>query len=467
MTLESFSPNRDPHRTSRRLIGMMLSATIGLVGLNIGVARATPQDPGVRGSAPAAGGPLAALTQDEQTFFGDGLADFLTAQAISNGLGPRFNLDSCSGCHAQPAPGGSSPSVNPQPAVAQAFGARNVIPSFVQASGPVVEARFRTLPSGAPDGSVHPLFVISGRHDLSGNASHCTAVQEDFDAQYAAGNVVFRIPTPVFGGGLIEAIADGTILDNLAANAAAKAQLGIAGHPNIGANTGNITRFGWKAQNPSLLVFAGEAFNQEIGISNELFPTERDNNPTCQFAPVPNDSTLTDGFETVSAPFVINDPERFTLFMRFLAPPAPSSDTPGGGASIGRGRDTFQSVGCALCHTPTLETQASDTIPALSRVKANLFSDLALHKMGPGLADGIQQGSAAGDEFRTAPLWGLGQRIFFLHDGRTTDLVQAIQAHASSGGSGYAPSEANQVIAGFNALPASQQQDLLNFLRSL
>jgi CxxC motif-containing protein (DUF1111 family) len=100
-------------------------------------------------------------------------------------------------------------------------------------------------------------------------------------------------------------------------------------------------------------------------------------------------------------------------------------------------------------------------IPALSNRDANLYSDLLVHDMGTGLADGVSQGGAGPQDFRSAPLWGLGQRIFFLHDGRTTDLVQAIQAHASNG------SEANTVIANYNALTTSAQQDLLNFLRSL
>ena len=104
---------------------------------------------------------------------------------------------------------------------------------------------------------------------------------------------------------------------------------------------------------------------------------------------------------------------------------------------------------------------------ALRFRNANLYSDLALHQMGPGLADDILQGGARGDEFRTAPLWGLGQRIFFLHDGRTTDLVDAIRAHKSSGNLKFGPSEANQVIDRFNALGDGDKQDLLNFLRSL
>ena len=97
----------------------------------------------------------------------------------------------------------------------------------------------------------------------------------------------------------------------------------------------------------------------------------------------------------------------------------------------------------------------------------NLFSNLALHNMGPGLADDIIQGQADPDEFRTAPLWGLGQRLFFLHDGRTSDLLAAIRAHRSAGNGQFGPSEANQVINLFDALPPPQQQDILNFLRSL
>jgi CxxC motif-containing protein (DUF1111 family) len=146
--------------------------------------------------------------------------------------------------------------------------------------------------------------------------------------------------------------------------------------------------------------------------------------------------------------------------MRLLAPPTPSTTTPGGAQSISNGKATFTSVGCALCHTPTMRTGQS-YIPALSNRDANLYSDLLVHDMGTGLADGVSQGGAGPQDFRSAPLWGLGQRIFFLHDGRTTDLVQAIQAHASNG------SEANTVIANYNALTTSAQQDLLNFLRSL
>ena len=140
------------------------------------------KDPGVRSGVPAAGGPLAGLTPDELTFFNAGSTTFQEAEGIGNGLGPRLNLDRCSGCHSQPGVGGSSPGVNPQPTIGLAYGARNKVPLFVKPNGPIVEARFKHFPDGSRDGGVHSLFVISGRIDSTGNASDCTAVQYNFDA---------------------------------------------------------------------------------------------------------------------------------------------------------------------------------------------------------------------------------------------------------------------------------------------
>jgi CxxC motif-containing protein (DUF1111 family) len=161
-------------------------------------------------------------------------------------------------------------------------------------------------------------------------------------------------------------------------------------------------------------------------------------------------------FDAIDPGEGISDTTKFANFMRFLAPPAPAPDTP----AIANGRLLFSSIGCALCHTPALKTGPSSSA-ALSNQTVPLYSDLLVHNMGKGLADDIIQGSAGPDEFRTAPLWGLGQRIFFLHDGRTKDLLEAIGAHASYG------SEANAVIYDFNKRPASAKQDILNFLRSL
>ena len=168
-------------------------------------------DPGVRPGGAGAGGPLAGLTTNELAFFDAGRDDFAEAEGVGDGLGPRFNLDSCGGCHIQPSIGGTSPSVNPQVATATAFGAQNTVPSFITSNGPIREARFKFLPGGAPDGGVHGLFVITGRSDSTGSASGCNLVQENFAAQQAINNLIFRTPTPVFGLGLMEEVSDQTI----------------------------------------------------------------------------------------------------------------------------------------------------------------------------------------------------------------------------------------------------------------
>jgi CxxC motif-containing protein (DUF1111 family) len=416
-------------------------------------------DPGVRGGPAGAGDHVAGLTTSQHAFFDQARIEFEETEEVDEGLGPRFNLDSCVGCHSQPASGGSSPFVNPQVAVATAEGAANTVPSFINLNGPVREARFKRNANGSADGGVHSLFVVSGREDAPG----CDAVQEDFEAQVAANNIIFRIPTPTFGAGLIELITDADIDANRTASQADKAAFGISGRANHNGNDGTISRFGWKAQNKSLLLFSGEAYNVEMGITNDNFQTERDENPNCQFAPAPNTVTNTD---EENHPAIISAIEQFAMFMRFLAPPRPSPDTPGGATSIAAGRQTFSEVGCALCHTPRFTT-GNTTIAALGNRRVNLFSDLLVHNMGPGLADEVSQGEARGDEFRSAPLWGLGQRIFFLHDGRTKNLIRAIRHHRSAANEMFRASEANVSVDAFDALSEYAKQNLLNFLRSL
>jgi CxxC motif-containing protein (DUF1111 family) len=432
----------------------------------------TARDPGVRGGAAGAGGPIAGLTPRQSAFFTAGQAEFAAVEGVADGLGPRMNLDSCAGCHAQPATGGTSPSVNPQVAFAKKDGGTDSVPYFITTDGPVREARFKFNSDGTRDGGVHNTATIKGRTGATG----CDLAKPDFATQHANNNLIFRIPTPVFGAGLVEQIPDSVILENQADSSSTKMQLGIAGRPNLvvsgraitgsannNGNDGTIARFGWKAQNQTLLLFSAEAYNVEMGISNELFQQEREQDPDCQYATVPNDVTDTAGTTT---PAGLGAIEKFAFFQRFLAPPTPSPDTPGGATSISNGRSLFVTTGCALCHTPRLTT-GNSTVAALRNQSVNLFSDILVHAMGPGLADNIVQGGAEGDEFRTAPLWGLGQRIFFLHDGRTRDLIQAIQAHKSAGDATFGPSEANAVIDNFNQLPDGKKQDLLNFLRSL
>ena len=203
----------------------------------------------------------------------------------------------------------------------------------------------------------------------------------------------------------------------------------------------------------------------EQGVTNENFPNERNAIAGCAFNGSPEDATpLVNGnssspnFGTAvgTASEMTSDAANFAAFIRLSAPATPGPSN----ASILNGAALFSSTGCALCHSPSLTT-GSSIFTGMSNVTYNPYSDFALHHMGVGLSDGVQQGGAGPDQFRTAPLWGLGQRLFFLHDGRTSDLIQAIHSHNSAG------SEANTVIRKFNTLNASQVQDLLNFLRSL
>ncbi|HUK89180.1 MAG TPA: di-heme oxidoredictase family protein [Blastocatellia bacterium] len=478
-----------------------------------GAASGLAHDPGPRGGAPGAGGAYPSLNASEMAFFDAAKTRFQEIDSVSgtipgeegSGLGPTFNANSCAMCHAEPAVGGSSPGLaspqnsipNPQIGLAtldRAPHGNQPVPPFITANGPVREARFILNPDGTTDGGVHGLYTIAGRTDAHG----CTLQPPNFAQQIQNANVIFRIPTPIFGLGLVENTPDSTLQANLAVNAAQKQQLGIAGKLNTSGNDGTVTRFGWKAQNKSLLIFAGEAYNVEQGVSNEVFPNERSAVAGCVFNGTPEDSTP--GVSTPVAAVNNNeasdaasDTVNFAGFMRLSAPPAPAMATT---SDISAGAQLFNSIGCALCHSPSLVTAASP-FTGMSNATYHPYSDFAVHHMGSTLADGITQGGAGPDEFRTAPLWGLGQRLFFLHDGRTSDLLQAIEQHSSSsrdcvdsvtteqfevvfGVQGsefrYTPkpavdsfcgSEANRVISAFNQLSNTQKQDILNFLRSL
>jgi CxxC motif-containing protein (DUF1111 family) len=440
-------------------LGLLAAATAPMLAGAQSAETFQAHDPGVRDGTPGAGGPIAGLSANQTRFFQTGLARFSEVDAVADGLGPRFNMDSCAGCHAQPAVGGSSPAVNPQIAVASKAGAKNTVPSFITANGPVREARFVKNADGSNDGGVHDLFTIVGRSDTPNTCNPAALPQPDFAAQLRANNVIFRIPTPTFGAGLISAITDEAILANQAADGSLKSSFGISGDVNREGNAGTISRFGWKAQNKSLTIFAGEAYLVEQGVSNEVFTQER-GEPGEQAAAQPcfTNATPEDftDFDTANTAETSGDAASFAMFSTLLAAPAPVRFS----SSAQNGAGLFNQVGCNLCHTPQLTTGRSQ-IGSLSNQTANLFSDLLVHDMGTGLQDGVSQGGANGREFRTAPLWGVGQRIFFLHYGRTKDLLAAINAHSSSG------SEANGVISRFNSLSQFGQQDILNFLRSL
>jgi hypothetical protein len=490
------------------------------------------KDPGVRGGPAGAGAPISPIQVNELAMFTEGKFrvteveatcdgcsqvtpggstgedPFLQTKTNSAGLGARFNADQCMSCHSQPAIGGSGGFLVPNPAAAPAnrkppenpmfdllphrFGMRNTVPSFITQYGPIREVRFQRKPDGSPDGGVHQLFTVVGRND-DPTIPGCTAAvlpQPDFETELRNKNLSFRIPTQMYGLGLIDSIQDIEIMSHFNASAGVRAQLGVQGTANRSGNDGTITRFGWKAQNKSLTMFAGEAYNVEMGITNELFPQATEENPACNGPKKnhPNDATRIDTDDTRNQGFnnplhILADWMQFSLFMRFLDGPQPVPFS----ASALRGQQLFGTdpshpgVGCVSCHTPRMITGAAVESESLQSKPVNLYSDLLIHHMGPGLADNITQGAAQGDMFRSAPLWGVGQRIFFLHDGRTNDLLQAILDHSSGGSgdqgnqdgnndgknSGYQPSEANTVVSQFKALSVKDKQSILDFLRSL
>jgi len=505
-------------KSSSRILFFTPVALLLLMLAVVGEAQ-TPVDPGPRActKTDCSGGFISGLTANQQlmeapgtNFFAEvnNVAGFSSVKKI--GLGARFDSNACSGCHAMPANGGSSlcPTCTPLPPTPTCSGGSNpegnplfgiihlcgdtdTMPFFETADGPTLVARMPFKPDlVTPDGHVHQLFTITGRTD----AGTCNIEQPDFATAYEEGNLIFRNTTPFFGGGLMEIIQDSLIIANMTANLTQKIALGISGHPNINGDDGSVNRFGWKAQKRSLLLFAGEAYNVEVGISNEFFPNKTDETPGCT-PPFPDGPPNGNGphgvpddradYATLPQPGYLmpGDPERFSIFGRILAPPVPSTALVGqtpfcpGGGNCTDGQTQFNNVGCVLCHTTSFPTPAS-TVQAVGPNTANLFSDLLVHDMGRCDADNVSQGSATGGQFRTTPLWGVGQRAFFIHDGRTNNIVQAIYDHSDTytdqskctGIGVYPASEANGVIQNFQNLITTNPtgaQDLIDFLRSL
>src|SRR5579864_4056871 len=377
---------------------LSVSASVCLLALAVlPIANAQGKDPGPRPGAAGAGSFFSTLNANEQLLFNQAFARFQEVDSVSGtieagvGLGPTYNANSCATCHAQPAPGGSSPGMsspqnpvpNPQVALATLDGATNVVPSFITANGPVREARFvatdGTNVHSPLDGGVHDLYTIQGRTDAPG----CTLAQPNFAQQLSLGNVIFRIPTPTFGLGLVENTPDATLVTNLNSTASARANLGIGGSFNTSGNDGTITRFGWKAQNKSLVVFAGEAYNVEQGVTNEAFPNERNTTAGCVFNGTPEDASNILNGDKSSTNFgttigtvseMSSDVVNFAAFMRLLSPATPAPPT----TSTTNGSNLFNQIGCNLCHSTTLTTAASP-FTGMSNVTYHPYSDFALH----------------------------------------------------------------------------------------
>ena len=385
------------------LLAVLASAGQAWAGAPAGVAGHPSKTPAVRAHLPdhvgdnrpyvpsvltQFGDPLPGLTAEQLNLFLDGRDDFMKSEDVAGGLGPIFNRDSCVACHASPAVGGAS-TIN------------------VTRFGLTVKGKFDPLAS------------------LGGSLLQENAIT--FEAQEvvpAGANVVVqRNSTPLFGLGLIDAIPDAEIERNVKAypNERIKGRVGwvtdvISGRRMAG-------RFGWKAQQATVLGFAADAYSNEMRVTNRYFPTE--NAPNGDLVRLAKTDFIQDPEDAPATGLA--DFEKVANFMLFLAPPPVSKPTP----SVASGRMLFEAAACSLCHTPTMRTGASK-VAALRNKEVRLYSDLLLHDMGS-LGDGIVQETATGREFRTPPLWGAAASAPYLHDGRAATIDEAIKAHDGEG----------------------------------
>jgi CxxC motif-containing protein (DUF1111 family) len=393
---------RRPRVGPLAILGGALLLIVGLVAGTAGPVQA----------AADLGGPLPGLTPEELGRFEAGAAIFSKVHGPEDGLGPLFNGRACAECHMLPAPGGAD---NTRSHLITRVGRESSdrYDDLIELGGPVL-ARHSVaslLPGCGVDGEKKPKAA--------------TAVSE-------------RQPPALFGLGLVAAIPDETIASLAAAQ---RAGGDVAGRVNRA--SGEVGRFGLKAQFSTLEAFIADALRNELGITNPRLPDEK---PTAQSGGPACD--LRPGLEDDGAAVAM-----LVDFVSLLAPPARGPV----GAAERRGEAIFHEVGCASCHVPSLRTGPSP-IAALADLDVPLYSDLLIHDMGEYLADGIRQGRAGGSDWRTPPLWGLGRRLWFMHDGRATDLRTAVELHHG---------EAKGARDRLFKRQRDDLQDVLTFLRSL
>ena len=416
-------------------IRMLLIAGLGTAVLTVSTqvqAQAQVQPPPPNGKRPALrhrgpempaasvgtqgyGLPLPGLNRAELAAFDAGLEEFLRAETPESGLGPIFNDVSCVACHSAPTPGGAS-------------------------------NRLVTRFGHAVNGVFDPLESLGG--SLLQAMAIDPAVREVVPPQ--ANVVIHRQSTPLFGMGLLEAIPDST-LRQIAARPKPDGVRGRAAEvEDVATGQKRVGRFGWKAQQATLLAFAGDAYLNEMGITSRLFPQE--NAPNGNAALLAAYDSVADPEDTVDPATGRSDIDVAADFMRLLAAPPALNPNP----SARQGEVLFHQVGCAVCHVPVIPTGLSP-VRALSQKPAWLYSDLLLHDMGP-LGDGIAQAAAGPTEMRTAPLWGLRASAPYLHDGRAVDVDQAIVGHD---GEGRAARDR------YLRMTPSQRRQLADFLHTL
>ena len=389
-------------------------ATASMLALALGAS--------VSGQTPRLGVPLAGITPADFERFRVGLDDFMEVETAEEGLGPAFNGTSCAACHNVPVIGGGGVIAEVRAAYRDDDGGFRLIPGFNGAQGESLFHLFST-----PSHKCQPIMP------------------SDVDV------IARRIPIPVFGAGLVEAIPDDAI--RALEDPEDRDRNGISGRAgqvrDLGTRELRIGRFGWKSQHATLRSFAADAYRNEMGITNELLPNEMAAGISdevlrlCDRIPDPED--LPDPRTGLSAL------DNFEAFMKFLAPIPRDAVT----EQAREGERQFAAIGCTSCHVPLLQTGPSRN-PLFDRKPVPLFSDLLLHDIGTG--DGILQDPGLPEEIRTPALWGLRLRRPLLHDGSATTVVEAIERHDR---------EAALAREGFRRLDSAGRRALLAFLNSL
>jgi CxxC motif-containing protein (DUF1111 family) len=429
------------------------------------------------------GNPLPGLSATQAANFTVGQAQFQVFDGPADGLGPIFNAESCVVCHTQPITS-PNPSITPNGANPGTLngittGGASAI-TEIRAGKLNADGSFNPLTN--EDGTLFHLSSLTPASAYQSGAAGFDTVPSQETVPLDATIIAHRKTTPIFGAGLIEAIPDATIevnvhnpaVDGVTGRAAVLSDPVTTAIAASGVGPSNfVGRFGWKCQEATLLAFAGDAYLNEVGITNRFFTTDlapdgnqaalvsaeplgyslnTPNSPTTQLTP----TTLQDlpaNPALPESPTNKDDIARFTDFMELLAPPPvlPLS------AQAIQGQQLFTSINCVACHKPSMQTGPSNVSPALAFRPVPLYSDLLLHQMGS-LADGIAQANAQPTEMRTAPLWGLRARAPYLHDGRAQTILQAILLHDG---------EALTIKNRFAALPDSEQQAIIAFLQSI
>jgi hypothetical protein len=318
---------------------------------------------------------------------------FATDLTPLQAVGPLFNGRACGDCHKDPIQGGMG--AGPE--------------TFVTRVGAITNGTFDPLIGrGGPVARAHSISEFGFRCNLP------TGVPPTANVTSLRSAMTLR------GTALIDFVQVPDILKAQAAEPDA-----VRGKLNA-LDDGRIGRFGWKAQFATLVEFMGDAFTHEMGITNPLAPNDEEQGCGASFLKPEIDGVPIQGV---------------TAFMNTINPPVPSAS-----CLAGAGATTFATIGCASCHNPSF--------PGPGRT-INLYSDLLVHDMGPALNDQFVAGSAQGNEWRTAPLWRLADRVHFMHDGRAVTIDAAVAAHGG---------QAAAAAAAFAALDAATHQALLDFL---